>query len=1460
MNGVLPRTATEIRTENGWSGSESKPLAAFRSAHAYVLIGDPGVGKTTAFRAEAKMTNGVYWTVRRFLRDQPDPKWRDKTLFLDALDEARAGGWDSRGPLDDLLNRLEALGSPKMRLSCRASDWMPGDYSEIRSLGGYAEMIELQLDLLDASAAKAFLHIHGREDADVFLQEADDRGLGELLANPLSLGLLADAVKDEGWPATRRDVFEMACHNLAEEHNDEHLDACGGSVGAPKDIVAAAAELSALLLLSGKEGVAGRRSVSTEDWPTLDDLGADWTGARAPPEGHQRRKAAKSALASKLFAVHRPGLFMPIHGQVAEFLAATHLSRRIEAGLPATRVLALMTDGDGGIVASLRGLAAWLACLCPLASADLVDCNPIGVLVDGDASRLTADGKRRLLRRLGEQPKEWREVWWYSHLAAATLVDRGTMDVLVEHLDGNDRSEKTQVIVEVLLDGIEAVCSRPGPMSPVERRGIESLDEKNTETLITTARDKTWPISIRIAALTAAGRLATDDMLQKMLDDVVEGRVSDENWAMRGALLGCLYPRLISPERIWDYLDEFRLAFHGGGGRYEVFWKHELLSQSESSDIRTLLDVLSRANRPPPNWNPKSDYRRPDWLAGLAWRLLARAVELHGERMSASELLRWLDFVAYDSRTGWNHSQHERSELLDDDVPRLVTTMAEAFGPPWIAGGAPTSRHRPIRTLKLWFAAHPDVQRAVYLEFLRKESASPRHEKREFSMLIFDRAFPADFPNWCLEQALEMHPTHPESACDLVEWAVRPHRLRGLPATWLSEMEKAAEDNATLMDHLHRLARYDNEQEARRQEANPLVKRKEDRGPLADLVGQARTNENALRRGKAPLPLLHALAEVYLGHLKSEAPDDSDDRLLASALDRGAEASAERPAEDTIPPDTSPSDTSPSPPDEALEWARLGLRGVLERTDLPSAEDLVDQSERGQQPYIALPILASIAMTVRDDEAFARLGAPVIRTAIACHFLYSREAGVQVVEVLGPPVAGEDHLPLAVELPWWFCRSLQSRPSDVADVFVTVYRSWIRSGRWHGDPLHDMARDKLYADVVMLAFPRLLKAFPTRCHLFHVARLGRVLRAAIGHMPDEVAKHVRKKVEAKGMDPAQRATWLAAGILVAPGEFTSLASEFVEAGRGNARARHLVDFLAAAWRRDDSRRPGRTADEVAHTTALLRALSRRFQPGWETDEPDEVIRRLMRVLAQDPTLEASKALDSLLDDEAVEAWHNNIERARDEQVALRRNVEYRIRIPSVDDVRNVLDNGPPANVADLAVLAEDRMRILCRDIRDGPTCDWKQYWNVDQHGRPERPKPETACRDAFASGLQPRLPEGVGGEIEVASSDGTRADMSCSYGGHVVPVEVKTNRSGDLWSAIDKQLIAKYTRIPESGGYGIYLVFWFGKEHTKVSPPKGRKPQTAKELENLLKQNLSSAQSSRIGVVVADVGDPRFSD
>ncbi len=224
-------------------------------------------------------------------------------------------------------------------------------------------------------------------------------------------------------------------------------------------------------------------------------------------------------------------------------------------------------------------------------------------------------------------------------------------------------------------------------------------------------------------------------------------------------------------------------------------------------------------------------------------------------------------------------------------------------------------------------------------------------------------------------------------------------------------------------------------------------------------------------------------------------------------------------------------------------------------------------------------------------------------------------------------------------------------------------------------------------------------------------------------------------------------------------------------------------------------------------------------------------------------------------DPELSGWQDELSHAQDSQRVIRRDAGY--RHPDIEQACRTLNGGIPANAADLSSLLMDLLVDLARDIRKGNTDDWRQYWNVDSHGRPVDPRPEESCRDTLLSALRQRLPQGVDAQPEVQYANKKRADIRVSCGDFQVPVEIKKNRHLKLWSALRDQLIAKYTSDPATGGYGIYLVFWFGKEHTQ-SPPSGGRPAGPEELSERLavEANLSAVEARKISICVVDVSRP----
>ena len=117
-----------------------------------------GCRQDTAFKTEAARQGGVYVTVRSFLTFNDKPEWHDAMLFLDGLDESRAGTEDGRTPLDSIRNKLDRLGCPPFRLSCRWADWLAANDKEaLQDVSQDGTVTVIRLDPLSERNIKTIL-------------------------------------------------------------------------------------------------------------------------------------------------------------------------------------------------------------------------------------------------------------------------------------------------------------------------------------------------------------------------------------------------------------------------------------------------------------------------------------------------------------------------------------------------------------------------------------------------------------------------------------------------------------------------------------------------------------------------------------------------------------------------------------------------------------------------------------------------------------------------------------------------------------------------------------------------------------------------------------------------------------------------------------------------------------------------------------------------------------------------------------------------------------------------------------------------------------------------------------------------------------------------------------------------------------------------------------------------------
>ena len=1325
---TVARTCTELQEGDGTGLQRrpSRPLAEYRERDAYVLLGDPGMGKTTAFKTESRAVgDALKVKARDFVNfDAEDhPEWQGKTLFIDGLDEVRTGQSDPRTPFDRVRRNLDKLGKPPFRLSCRHADWLTTDQKNLEATSPSGDVTVLQIDPLDERMLIEILGSDSRvPNAQDFIDEAHKRGVEGLLANPQCLDMLIDAVHGGAWPASRADTFEKACLAMAREHNREHLSV--RPIQDPQTILKLAGRICAALLVSGVPGCATSVARVGSDFPDVAEL------RTSHGDCHE-------AISSKLFRHPEEGRATPVHRHVAEYLAGRYLASLIDGGMPTARVLALICGRDGKVVSELRGLSAWLAAHSHRARHHLIERDPVGVALYGDIAAFAHYERRALLRTLVREPRQL-EPTYRTAPAFASLVTPGMQAALKGALANPPGGTDAPFAVDFVL---RLLCEAP-PLPDF------------APNLLAMARDESrWP-RVREAALDAyihyGGEGNHDSDLLALLHDVRQGRVADVDKQFHGKLLAALYPRRISPSEVWGFFDEDNELF---GGAYMRFWVYELPSGATDFAVAGLLDACAARL---PELEPVSTSR----LARCVGRLLARGLETHGDSMDIAHLYRWLDAGV-------------RLRVAGD-------------------GRGETG------AIRSWITSRPEFHADLMLEGVRRMPDGYWYAPYEATQRLFGAEVSAEFYEACVREAKASPEPRHAIADSLLRFALQ---TGGLDTQRARDLLKDDTRLLGVLDELLRPAAAT--PELARLEQAQQVRAEEEQRRQARARGHLEKNEEALRNNQAHPAVLYGIARAYFGEFMGFTPERGSTHLRRLA----------------------------GPNHRLLEALEIGLVRTVDREDVPDLDTVLHHRLKSEVHYLCWPYLAGLAERERASSLSpAWWTEERMRKALAAYFAYAH---------------GDYE-------PDWYRHLVAEHASTVADVQVQLASALLNNRIDSNTNLWDLAFDRGHAAVAAHASLPLLRQFPVGASNASLRSLEYLLLAAYQHVERRDFKElIAGKLAQKSMPPRQRGRWIAAGCAIASDQFAPEAIAFADGGRRQMRALHLAAFFCPQER---------VARPIRHNDTCLLALligivGRSVGPNEHREgivtpamESSDLVTQCINGLAGNPDARASDALSDLLGDARLPRWHQTLARAAAEQHVVRRDHEF--SHPTFDQVVQTLDGGPPTNPADLAALTVDVLAGLAKEVRDGDTSDWRQYWDG------ESPQRETECRNRFLSDLRLHLDRyGVRADPEVQHADDKRADFRVSFEGFHVPVEVKTTMSQDLWSAIRDQLIPGYTRDPKAAGTGIFLVFWFGTQKWKKAP-SGERLQTPEELRDALEKTLSHEQARLISICVVDVSSP----
>lgn len=1320
-------------------------LAEFRQRHAYVLLGEPGAGKTASFTEEARQASCVLVRAREFLRRNNLDAWQGQTLFIDGLDEMRAGGGDLGLPIDAISRQLERLGNPQFRLSCREADWLGTVDREALGSRASGELTVLHLDPLAEDEIHRVASAWLEKPADDFLEQVRKAGFSELLGNPLNLKLLVKAFKGKEWPKSRKECFELACSRMAAEQDDKHQLATAGKLPPVENLLDAAGFICSVLLFADKPGIASIPAESDDSHPPLSEI--------APPYP----LPLDLALASRLFEEDGERRRRPAHRSIAEFLAARHLAGRMRQGkLSRRRVLALLAASDGKPVAGLRGLWAWLAAfLDGNARRELISRDPVAVMLYGDVRTMAAEDKRALLDALGEEARRypWILGGHWSRAPMGALATENMTDSLRSILASRSRDEHDQAVVDCVVQAL-----RYGDPIPALAETLEAVVRDNSRWR--KIRDDALVAWLR-ASPPGQGKEAAAGLA--LLADIETGTVTDPDDELAGILLETLYPEQLPPERIFGHLHAPKQENFIGS--YRMFWSEEFLKRTPDEALPMLLDQMATQ----PELRLPVDYWHP--LSELIPALLLRGLQAHGEAAESERLYDWLG-IGLD----------ERGSSIEEGRKEITA----------------------------WLSTHPQTCKEVLSVGLSRAAAKEKFYVFSWTRRLYDAAPPPDWGLWLLNKA--EHTVRDDIAREIFQEAVatvwRGAGNDGISLDLLADWCEQRPRFGPWLEAMLVCSVRDDHWEDVQYGLERKEKRQRDK---REWLAFFRSHQAALRDGSAPPSALDALALAYLGYWH-DARGDTPRERLAAMLDKDS---------------------------DLLGDALIALRLTPQRPDLPEVADIFRLSTDSHRHLITLPCIVG---ALEAPEATLALPDETLKKLVAMYYTHGHNKPAP-----------------------WFDAIKRARPALVAEILIAYVLPALKVGIAQPAGIHDLRDDEKSQEVAPLALPKLLQGFPLRAKQDQFHSLEILLKAAMRHLAeDDFLKLIDARLAQKSLENAQRTLWFAAGFLIQPGRYREALASHV--GKSQTRVELLSGFLPDRGERWPFARP-LPVEAMAWLIDLLGADATpyRIESGPRTVtnamRRAELIESLIGLLGARADADAGIALEDLAAQTRLAPWRNALRHAAHSHETVRREAGF--RHPEVAEVLAALRDEAPAGPGDLAALTLEHLDQLAKHIRDGASNAYRFFWDFHPDGT-RTPKIENECRNILMDQMEHRLlPHHATVDKEAHFVEDKRADLGVRFDGWRLPIEIKKDsyreKGKDIWNALRLQLIDQYLRGPETGGYGIYVVLWFGGKGMPRSPA-GRRPENPAELEAQLTELLEPEERHRVAVRVIDCAWPSRDD
>jgi hypothetical protein len=575
------------------------PFSAMSTIPCLVLLGEPGIGKTTAINQafseleqelETSEDDCLFFNLGDFDSNQDllsgifksdnFVKWLKGNyklhLFLDSLDE---GLLSVETIIRILRNNIDIVPIERLyfRITCRTSVWLESISLEKKLKEKWKDdntkIYELaplrRVDVIEVAKAKSI-------NPESFIQEILDKEVTPLAINPITLKFLIDTyVKNGSFPDSKKELYKQGLLQLCVENNeDRQAVRCRGSLSSSQRLIIAG-RIAAILLLARKTAIW--TSIEMVNMPNS-DIAIQDLSVGTETINQQEFTIKENDIKDEVLSI--TGLFSSrgsnsmgfAHQTYAEFLAAWYLTER---NVPLVQLMSLIVsqgDPESKLIPQLHETAAWLASMRPDIQEEIIKTDP-DVLLRSDIPT-NGDIQEKIVSSLLNQydqgkltGRNLRSVFEYKKLKHPRLPEQ-----LRPYIQDSSKSlEVRDEAIDIAKD-----CD------------VHELGED----LATLALDSSQSIHLRVNAANALCSIGNSETKLKLKPLAIGNLEKDEDDQLKGYSLEAVWPEHLIAEELFNAITPPKRRNLFGG--YQRFLKYELVAKLQPTDLLVALNWVKK--------------------------------------------------------------------------------------------------------------------------------------------------------------------------------------------------------------------------------------------------------------------------------------------------------------------------------------------------------------------------------------------------------------------------------------------------------------------------------------------------------------------------------------------------------------------------------------------------------------------------------------------------------------------------------------------------------------------------------------------------------------------------------------------------------------------------------------------------------------------------------------------------